>query len=527
MEIDGHKGPRTTNFEEMQNVRQISSDTDADYAAAIDALHARCGVYTRAETVRWFLDAVGWTSDHDLSCARLLEPAAGDGAFLVEAVDRLCHAFRNAGIRRTARALLPRISAFEIHPVEAAKARDRVARVLRRHGTSKTSATRLAATWVTTDDFLLSNMEDGAFSHIVGNPPYVRWSRVPRFLRKDYEEVLPGHAAKGDLCLAFLARSLRLLANHGQLGFLCSDRWLYSAYADEFRAGALPSFVIEKRIPIHDDDVFENRVDAYPIKLVMRKRKRGRRQISRSMNGSCAIEARRTYERWLSKHPTLQEAGCRVRVGPALGPERAFVGTADDLDVEEELLHPYVGPKELGSDRVAWKERLVICMHDDDGKLRCLDNYPRLAAHLKAHRTALENRAVVRNGASWHQPIDRVIRSVWSRPKILIPEMSKTPRVVVDHKGMIPSHGIYAIFSDEWPVDALAKFLRGGVLMTTLQAIAPRGKGGHLRAYARFLRKIPLTSWKSVPADLQNVLKADSWTREAKKALTEYNDLRY
>ena len=30
-------------------------------------LHARCGIYTRAETVAWFLDKIGWTVEAELS----------------------------------------------------------------------------------------------------------------------------------------------------------------------------------------------------------------------------------------------------------------------------------------------------------------------------------------------------------------------------------------------------------------------------------------------------------------------------
>lgn len=481
------------------------------------ALHAKCAVYTRPNAVRWFLDAVGWTAEADLAAANLLEPAAGDGAFLVEAVDRLCSSFRKYGKRRTYGALASRIRAYEIHPMEADRARQRVTKVLRRHGLSATTAVKLANEWIGTEDFLVVDFDGRTFTHVVGNPPYVRWSRVPEDLRKRYERSLPAHAAKGDLCLAFVSQAMGRLADDGRLGFLCSDRWLYSGYAEEFRHIVLPEFVIECRKSAHGEDVFDSPVDSYPIKLIARRRKLGRRRRSRAMTGSDAVAARRTYENWRRKYPTLEEAGCRIRVGPALGPERAFVGMKDEIDVEPELLRPYVGPKELTTDGIAWRERYVICMHDDDGKLRDLGDFPRLAARMKRFRADLSARAIVRNGAPWYRPIDRVIGKAWSKPKILIPEMSKTPRVVVDRSGMIPSHGIYAIFSDEWPIEALAAVLRSGVLWTTLEAIAPRTKGGHLRAYARFLKKIPLAAWSSIPADLRCVLKTNSWGVEEKK----------
>ncbi len=460
--------------------------------ADIAALHAKCAVYTRPNAVRWFLDTVGWTAEADLAASNLLEPAAGDGAFLVEAVDRLCSSFRKYGKRRTYRALASRIRAYEIHPVEADRARQRVTKVLRRHGLSARTAVKLASEWIRSGDFLVVDFDGQTFTHVVGNPPYVRWSRVPEDLRKRYERSLPAHAAKGDLCLAFVSQAMGRLADDGRLGFLCSDRWLYSGYAEEFRHIVLPEFVIESRESAHDEDVFDSLVDAYPIKLIARRRKLGRRRRSRSMTGNDAVAARRTYENWRRKYPTLEEAGCRIRVGPALGPERAFVGVADEIDVEPELLRPYVGPKELTADGIAWRGRFVICMHDDEGKLRDLADFPRLAARLNIFRAALDDRAIAHNGAPWYRPIDRVIGKAWSKPKILIPEMSKTPRIVVDRSGMIPSHGIYAIFSDEWPIDVLASVLRSGVLWTTLKAIAPRTKGGAFRCYKRFIERVPV-----------------------------------
>ena len=456
----------------------------------IQDLHAKCGIYTRSATVEWFLDQVGWTVDADLSKAKLLEPAAGDGAFLLKAAERLCRSYQQKGKRRTYKALAHRIQAYEIHLGEAAAARDHLVRFLVSEGLSVITATKLAECWVRTEDFLLAGFSNETFTHIVGNPPYVRWSRVPRRLQIKYRTSLPAHAAKGDLCLAFLDCSLRLLSENGRLGFLCSDRWLYARYAEEFRNTVLPGYVIERRAS-SGGKAFQARVDAYPIKLLMRRKKSSRRSTSRAMNGSTVRAARRIYEEWLAKYPTLEQAGCNIRVGPALSPERAFVGTLDELDVEEELLAPYLGPRELTSTGISWSKRYVICMHDQEGKLRDLSGYPRLNTHLARFRSSLEARAIVRNGAIWYRPIDRVRLTDWSHPKLLLPEMAKEPRVIIDADGHVPSHGVYAIFPPDGDIIRLHKVLADGILQTSLRAIAPRVKGGAFRCYKKFLARLP------------------------------------
>src|SRR5204863_4053581 len=48
----------------------------------VKALHRRCGVYTKPQVVCQILDAIGWRREIDLSLSCLLEPAAGDGAFV-------------------------------------------------------------------------------------------------------------------------------------------------------------------------------------------------------------------------------------------------------------------------------------------------------------------------------------------------------------------------------------------------------------------------------------------------------------
>lgn len=455
-------------------------------------LHARCGIYTRIETVQWFLDEIGWTVNADLTEARLLEPSCGDGVFLAEAAARLCESFRTQSHRRTFGRLVPRLLGFELHPCEAAKARKQVRTTLVEHGVSTDTAHRLVGEWIRSEDFLLADVPDRSFSHVVGNPPYVRWSKVPIALKRAYENKLPSHAARGDLCLAFLDRALSALGDQGRIGFLCSDRWLYSAYAVEFRKIVLPDYIIERCDAASDEDVFETRVNAYPIKLIARRRKMPHRGNSRWITSTKKTGARTTHKSGRSKYLTLEEAGCRIRVGPALGPERAFVGTLNEIGVEPELLAPYIGPRELGSDSISWKGRYVVCMHDESGALRDLTEFPKLRSRLRKFQKRLQGRAIVKQGAPWHRTIDRVRHVDWTRPKLLVPEMTKEPRVILDFDGYIPSHGIYAIFAPDDDVEALYEKLRDGKLAQALEGIAPKVNGGYVRCYKRFLSMVSI-----------------------------------
>ena len=205
------------------------------YGEAIHSLHERCGVYTRPAIVGTILDEVGWRVESDLSRTRLLEPAAGGGEFVVQAAERLVESLRRRGIEPGARDLNPRIVAFELYARASSAARCRVVRKLVSMRVHRSTAKSCAKAWIRTGDFLLSEKAPDEYTHIVGNPPYVRWSKVPARLRKAYEERLPSEMARGDLYLPFLNRAFDELKAEGMLGFVCSDRWLYAVYGRGFR----------------------------------------------------------------------------------------------------------------------------------------------------------------------------------------------------------------------------------------------------------------------------------------------------
>ena len=107
-------------------------------------------------------------------------------------------------------------------------------------GVHRSTAKSCAKAWIRTGDFLLSEKAPDQYTHVVGNPPYIRWNKVPAQLREVYEERLPSEMTRGDLYLPFLDRALDALKAEGKCGFVCSDRWQYAVYGNGFRRKWLP-----------------------------------------------------------------------------------------------------------------------------------------------------------------------------------------------------------------------------------------------------------------------------------------------
>ncbi|WP_095204727.1 Eco57I restriction-modification methylase domain-containing protein [Mesorhizobium carmichaelinearum] len=451
--------------------------TSIEQLTEVAQLHARTGVYTRSLQIQLVLDAVGWTAREDLERLVLVEPSAGDGGFLVEAAKRLVESLSSKGGRPTRDILRDRIRAWEFFPDAASAARGKLIEVLTEAGLTRRDAQSVVEAWVNTSDFLESDLPPMSADVVVGNPPYLRWSLLPAGKRAAYEAILPADVVRGDLLLPFLEKGIDALKIGGRLGFIVSDRWQHAAYASRWRTRMLPQIDILERVELAPKDTFDQPVDAYVERLVVKRR-------AATPSGKTSSTSARLFD-----------SSFDIRVGPALGCTPAYVLHPDELHaVEHELLRPWVDGKEVSEEGIAWKGRHIITLYDEEGRLRDLGQFPRAMGRLEAYRDRLEQRAITIRGAKpWWRPIDRLSPEPWSRRKLLIPELSKIPRVAMDTSGAIPSHGVYAVFSeDDKALDSLYAILRDGGLAKALQGNAPKVKGGYVRCYEAILRRLRL-----------------------------------
>jgi hypothetical protein len=470
-------------------------------AAARRQLHDLCAIYTSAPIASRLLDTLGWMPEIDLSKSVLLEPCVGEGAILIEAVRRLVASFRKHRHSLRRATLLPRIKGYEFYHAAAKASRREVRCLLTREGVSWATASKLAEAWVVERDFLLEN--PGRATHIAANPPYLRWSKLPEELALLYRKVLPSEATRGDASVAFLHRMQEWAGEHGAIATLVSDRWLYAQYGEEFVAQTTARgwsiCVVDER----PADPFVRKVGAYSAIISLTRTGDSRGQTT----ASSRCTAQTLHRRLVERYGTLDAAGCRVRVGPALGAGRTFVVNPDEkADVEPELLRYFVERRDLaGPDIVAPRLRVIV-PYDRSGQLIDLNHWPRFAAWAAARKDALAARSQFVNSDHYWRTIDAV-SSQWSpATKLLLPELCNKPKTVIDRSGAIPGHSIYAIWSDEWPIEALQNVLNAGLLELTAEAEAPRLKLGWLRFYKRFLIRTPLPKWSSLSQVEQNSL---------------------
>lgn len=518
-------------------------DTHDPVASAVAELAAssreeRGAIFTRSEVVDFILDLIGYTHDQPLSHYRLLEPSFGHGDFLVAAVERLLDSYNGAD---PATDLAEAIRGFEIHPDSVRETRVRLVAVFAKFGHNAALAERLSNRWLVEADYLLSELRP-RFTHVVGNPPYVRQEMVVGALMAEYRARFPTIYDRADLYIPFIEHSLRLLDKGGQLAFICSDRWMKNRYGGPLRALVAAGYHLAAYVDMVDTPAFDSDVIAYPaITVIARKRGTTTRvahrpslerdnlaRLSRALRGEqpaadvmTAEAIVRGTEPWIlhapdrtelvrrleARFPTLEEVGCQVGIGVATGADRVFIAPYDTLDVEEDRKLPLVTTKDIKDGTVAWCGLGVLNPFHDDGKLVSLADYPRLRAYLEQHGDTIRARNVAKRAPdAWYRTIDRITPALARRPKLLIPDIKGAAHIVLEEGRFYPHHNLYYIVSERWDLRALQALLRAGIANLFVSAYSVKMAGGHLRFQAQYLRRIRLPAWDGIDSSLRAAL---------------------
>jgi hypothetical protein len=505
----------------------------------------RGAIFTRREVVEFILDLVGYTANTPLFTRRLLEPAFGHGDFLLVAADRLLLAYRRIYplAARPVDDLKDCLRAVELHTASFLDTRQKLAGLLLQHGLTLADTEELLGHWLIQGDYLLAPLPFD-FTHIVGNPPYVRQELIPAVLLAEYRRQFITLFDRADLYVPFIEKSLEYLAPQGELGFICSDRWMKNRYGGPLRQYVADRFHLKYYVDMVGSAAFHEEVTAYPAIIVIAREQPGATRIvhrpeikaaalsrlavalraSRLSRSTTVKEARgivQGQEPWLlepadqlalmrrleADFPALEEVGCKVGIGVATGADRVFIGPFDTLDVEPDRKLPLVMTTDISSGKIKWQGLGVINPFAEDGSLVSLQNYPKLAAYLHHHEGTIRRRNVAQKRPDrWYRTIDRIYPSLVSVPKLLIPDIKGEPHIVYEDGRFYPHHNLYFITSTAWDLQALQAVLMSGIARLFVFSYSTRMRGDYLRYQAQYLRRIRVPAWETVPAPIREEL---------------------
>ncbi len=502
----------------------------------------RGAVFTRREVVDFILDLTGYTSDKPLHLMRALEPSFGEGDFLLPAIERLLDAWETDDRPDIHATLANAIVAVELQSGSYTKARSRLMDLLTSRGIGLTAARRLTTKWLVCGDFLLSSIE-GGFDFAFGNPPYVRQDLIADETLAHYRSRYHTITGRADIYVPFFERSLTALNPGGQLGFICSDRWMKNSYGGPLRQFVSEGFHLRFYVDMIGTKAFHTDVIAYPAITVLARQPSGPTRVARrpeiksktlSHFAKSLLEANQGSrdivemsnivagnQPWIfddsgeldlvrgleDRFPLLEEVGCKVGIGVTTGADKAFIAQFDAMDVESDRKLPLVMTRDIATGSVAWRGFGVINPFSDDGKLVDLNAYPRLRAYLEAREPAIAGRYIARKSPlSWYRTIDRIDPKLAGRPKLLVPDIRGRAHIVYEDGNLYPHHNLYYVVSDQWDLHALQAVLISGIAQLFVSAYSPRMRGDCLRFQAQYLRRIRVPYWRDVPPSLRTKL---------------------
>ena len=229
----------------------------------------------------------------ELQTVRVVDPACGSGAFLIEAFEQLFAQYREANdrlaeLRGGQRTLFDADETILTKNLFGMDLNGEAVEIARLSCWIKTAArgkklTALDANIVQGNSVVgapsplvawRARFPDvfaaGGFDVVIGNPPYVRqeWIKDDKpFLQAHYK----AYDGVADLYVYFYELGLRVLRPGGRLGFIVTNKWMKAGYGEPLRALYGEAAWVESVVDLgHNKEVFPD-ADVFPCILVARK----------------------------------------------------------------------------------------------------------------------------------------------------------------------------------------------------------------------------------------------------------------
>lgn len=519
-------------------------------------------VYTKPWVVELILDLAGYRTSLDLADLHVVEPSAGEGAFLIPMIRRLLASLDAHG--RSIEDAVEALRAYELDDQTGRCAIAAATQVLIDYGVKPEDADRIARGWVHVGDYLLDSRDARRADLIVGNPPYIRYDDIPEHVLSRYRDLYTTMVGRGDIYIGFIEAAIRNLKLGGALAFICADRWMRSAYGVELRGLITSTCSVEAVIEMHNAPAFEDDVSAYPAVVVIRRSPQGETLVAsagpdagsslpgftladalrsaavsegRAVPGFTAVKVESWFRGsapWPSLEPTrlklLQHleahfapledpmTGTKIGIGVATGADRVFI-TKDTDAVEEDRLLPLAMAADTREGIVKWSGHYLVNPWTPQGDLVQLENYPRLRAYFESREDELRRRHIAqRKPKDWFRTIDKVNFDLLKRPRLYFPDMKMSSNPTLDQGETYPHHNLYYLTSEQWDLEVLGGLLLSRVAQMFIEAYCVKMRGGTLRFQAQYLRLIRVPEPSSLSTEVTERLRLAFRSRDAHAA---------
>jgi len=211
--------------------------------------------------VNLMLDKVGYIDDLDKKS--IIDPACGDGNFLVVALDRFLNYLEKHKFSDTekVKAIERNIFGIDIDENALKKCDENLNNVLAKHNIKQSVRFNLYERDAL--DVEENKKLNGKFDFVIGNPPYIRIQNLDKkerkYIQDNYSFCKSGST---DIYIAFFQMGISLLNSKGRLCFITPNTYFYTNTGRELRQYLKENKLIKEIINFGDKQLFDS-VTAY------------------------------------------------------------------------------------------------------------------------------------------------------------------------------------------------------------------------------------------------------------------------
>jgi len=299
--------------------------------------------------------------------------------------------------------------------------------------------------------------ETGGFDAVIGNPPYIGFHGFA-----DQKQYLKTHylSAQGkfDIYLPFIEQSLRLLHEHGLLGFICPTNFMKRDHGEDLRRFLRDTVSILEITDFQDVQVFKGALNYTGIFLIEKARAESNHQIrykARQLTDSYfeILQRQLTADPWVFRGSEIGVVVDRVRMvrtsplgqmttgiseGIVTGQNDVFLlsrSRAKELNLELDLLRPCVRGRYIRRYFLEDVNEVVIYPYQLVGERTValseweLKRFSSVWNYLNKRRPDLEGRGYFNSSSKeWYELWCQRDYRLMATPKILVPELAESNR---------------------------------------------------------------------------------------------------
>ncbi|KAB0665693.1 N-6 DNA methylase [Oryzomonas japonica] len=369
------------------------------------------------------------------------------------------------------------------------------------------------------------NSDTKQYDIVIGNPPYVRATRILNSYRNFIKGQFPScYYGSADLYMYFIASGVQSLVEKGVLSFISPIGFTKTKSGSRLRTFLKKTSAITALIDLDEIEVFEN-VSIHSAIYTLRKKTEQPHLIRYShvndldtlkllSSGKLQIgtaiadipdsygwsihessEVLSEYNETYRNCKPLSDFGLNVYSGIRPGCIKAFILTSDELnnfseDIQEKWLKPIVLPADInrwcGSKKMSY---LIFTPQKTDAPPDEIINY------LVGFKNKLLQRPEVKNADDWYKLRTCAYYEKMFHNKIIFPDLSSQQRFSICSSNVLVIDGSYFIDSDDLVLLAiLNSSIAKKYFVNICSSVGNLSSGGRFRFKKNFVKDFPLPS---------------------------------